>query len=141
MARIVRLLEIDLNGSSFRIEMGGFVALTDRDAPVAVVRVDAIDEAEKLETLASAMHAVSFRWKQGHDSTKAITVSEFERMIGREPSRFLPEAAIDRLGLRHKPAAKAKEEPTCDECGAPRTPGRPCDVCGPVDYNYPGKHD
>lgn len=139
MARLVSLLEIDLNGSSFRLELGGLVALTDRDAAVAVVRVDALADAEKLETLANAMHAVSFRWKQGHDTAKAITVGEFERMVALEPSRFLPEPAIDRLGLRPKPAKPQLEE--CDNCGLPKSPGWPCDSCGPVDNNYPGKHD
>lgn len=136
MARIVRLLEIELNGSSFRIELGGHVALADRDVPVAVVRVDTLDDAERLETLAGAMHAISFRWKEGHDVSKAITVGNFERMIALEPSRFLPEAAIDRLGLRPKDKPAAKDSETrCEHCGHPVTRGFPCDVCGP------GKHD
>lgn len=142
MARIVRLLEIDLNGSSFRIELGGHVALADRDVPVAVVRVDTLDDAERLETLAGAMHAISFRWKEGHDVSKAITVDDFARRIAAEPSRFLPEAAIDRLGFRPKVATASKPaEARCDHCGHPVTPGYPCDVCGPVDNNIPGKHD
>jgi hypothetical protein len=35
----------------------------------------------------------------------------------------------------------AKPKAKCDDCGAPITPGFPCDVCGPVDNNIPGKHD
>ncbi len=34
-----------------------------------------------------------------------------------------------------------KPETQCNECGLPITPGFPCDVCGPVDGNVPGKHD
>lgn len=141
MARIVRLLEIDLNGSSFRIELGGHVALADRDQPVAVVRVDTLNDAERLETIANAMHAVSFRWKQGHDVTKAITVGNFEGMVAREPSRFLPDAAIERLGFKVPSPAPRAAAPTCDDCGHELFGGFPCSVCGPVDNNIPGKHD
>ncbi len=141
MARIIRLLEIDLNGSSFRIELGGHVALADHDVPVAVVRVDTLNDAERLETLANAMHAIAFRWKAGHDISKAITVGNFERMMATEPSRFLPDAAIDRLGLRPKVPAAKPPEATCDHCGHSIAPGYPCDTCGPVDNNIPGKHD
>lgn len=111
MARIIRLIEIELNGSCFHIDFGGHVALAQNDAAVAVVKVDTVEDAARLETLAAAMHPISFRWKQGHNVVNDITVGDFERKIAADPSRYLPEAAIDRLGFRPKdPTATVKPD-------------------------------
>jgi|SRR5688572_270703 len=93
MARIVELLEIDLNGSVFRLELGGLVALMENETPVAVVRVDNVQEATQLETLASGL-GLSFRWNEGHDREQAISVADFRARVSAEPKRFQPTTEV-----------------------------------------------
>jgi hypothetical protein len=113
MARNIQLIGIDLNGASFRLELGGLVALCERTftedaAPVAVVRVDTLHEAGRLEILANALHA-TFRWKEGQRRENAISVADFEKQIAADPKRFVPEAAREWLGLKGPHEVKALE--------------------------------
>lgn len=144
LARVVQLIQIDLNGASFRLELGGLVALcertfTDDAASVAVVRVDTLQEAERLETLANALHA-TFRWKEGHRQATTISVEDFEKQVAAGPARFVPEAARERLGLKGPVAVAVANVQRCD-CGIPLNLWGKCDVCSGVDNNFPGKHD
>jgi hypothetical protein len=134
MARIVELLEIDLSGTRFRLEVGGAVALSEGDAPVAVVRLDSLPEAERLEALAHSLR-LTFRWQPGHDASHAVSVDSFESTVAGDPRRYQP---IDDVG-RAQHVVDPKE-PICKECGNPES-YLSCWACGPIDYNYPGKHD
>jgi hypothetical protein len=110
MARIIHLLELQLNGETFRLEIGGVVALAEGDQPVAVVRLDSLDDAERLETLARPM-PVTFRWKTGHNVSKAISVADLEKTRARAPT---PQLVATVSGDRNTQPGKTDQ---CVNCG------------------------
>lgn len=159
MAKVIQLLEIDLNGSSFRIEFGGRVALVEKDSPVAVVKIDTLQEAERLESFASLFH-FTFRWKEHHDrSQTAISLAQLEQMLVKslsaDLSRYFQPGARNRLAsLGLVPpqapastvaAAASTSKPEREECpGCGTTEGAFFgDYCGSCAFveNNPHGHD
>ena len=138
MARIVQLLEVDLNGATFRIQVGGSVALVDKDTPVAVVQVNTLEEAERLETFAS-LFAFTFRWKEQHDRSNPISLDELQKLLAADPVRFFQAGARERvatLGISFPQHA-------CPGCGTTEGTffGDYCGGCAFVDNNPHGHDD
>jgi hypothetical protein len=77
MARVDQGIELDSRGQKHRIGLSGFVALSKDDKALAVVRVNDIDEAARLERFANALLA-TFQWTESHDFANAISVDTLE---------------------------------------------------------------